>query len=209
MKKKILIAVCCKDVAPIELTQCMTAINLSVDHSFTYRKGALIDKARDDCVREMLEGNYSHIMFIDDDIQFPPDGISKLLALNADIAAFPYVSKNYNHPQIMAWDDLFLEGDHLRATPVLLNQDPIQNVDCVGMGFTLIRRNVITDVVNKFNSCFRMRWHAGEDFVFCYEAKECGYHVTLKKDVPIYHMGHYNYGLKDFWRAVDNDKKKT
>lgn len=209
MKKKILVAVCCKDVHPIESTQCLVALakNMKAESEFEWKKGALIDKARDMTVKKFLEGDYTHLMFIDDDIQFPADGVDRLLSLNANIAAAPYVSKSYNQPQIMAWDDLYFEDDHIRAKPALFTNDKIQKVDCVGMGFTLIRRNVIVDVVNKFNSCFRMRWHAGEDFVFCYEAKECGYNVTLDKSIPIYHMGLYNYGIKDYWRAINDSQK--
>lgn len=204
MKKNILICVCCKDNAPIELTQCLTemAVNTNVAYGFTYYKGAAIEIARNAAVREMLNGTYSHLLFIDDDMQVPPDLVSKLLSLNADIAAAPYVKKSYGEPKLNVWDNLRVENGRMRLDDIkLIKGRRFYDVGGVGMGCTMIRRNVFEDVIKTFNTCFFPQYFAGEDMTFCYLANQCGYRVKVDASINVYHMGLYNYGLKDYARV--------
>lgn len=196
-KARILIAVCCKDKAPIELTQCLTNINrrLDIEYSFTYIKGALVNDSRNAAVKQMLEGSYTHLMFIDDDIQFPPDAINRLVDMKTDIASGIYVSKEA-HPRLMAWDNLRIIEGHMIADQIT---DPkAEGAEAVGMGFCLIRRKVFEDVIKEFNTVFFPLFFAGEDLTFCYLAKQCGYHVDLDTNIDLYHVGAYYFGLKDY-----------
>lgn len=198
---KILICMCCKDVHSIYSTKSMTDIskNLDVPHEFTYYTGSVIEEARDNAVNELFAGDYTHLMFIDDDILFPKDGIKKLVEMDTDIAAGLYVTKT-TKPHLVAWDNFTVKDDKLTAEEITLTQDRYQQVAGVGMGFTLIKREVFENVFKKNHTCFFPKYSAGEDITFCYLAGELGYKIILDKEIELFHLGIYGYSLRDYYR---------
>ena len=60
--------------------------------SFTLLKSSLVTQGRNLCVAEMLthSDNYTHLLFIDSDIDFEFSTIEKMLEADKDIIACPY-----------------------------------------------------------------------------------------------------------------------
>ena len=55
------------------------------------RVGSPTDRVRNQIVREFLDrSDYTHLLFLDRDMAFPPDGLDRLLALDAPVAAGTY-----------------------------------------------------------------------------------------------------------------------
>ena len=71
--------------------------------SFTLLKSSLVTQGRNLCVAEMLNGpeNYTHLLFIDSDIDFNASTIFKMLEKDKDIISCPYPMKDLN------WDKMW------------------------------------------------------------------------------------------------------
>ena len=71
--------------------------------SFTLLKSSLVTQGRNLCVAEMLNGpeNYTHLLFIDSDIDFKANTIFKMLEKDKDIISCPYPMKDLN------WDKMW------------------------------------------------------------------------------------------------------
>ena len=71
--------------------------------SFTLLKSSLVTQGRNLCVAEMLshEDNYTHLLFIDSDIDFNGSTIFKMLDLDKDVISCPYPMK------ILSWDKVW------------------------------------------------------------------------------------------------------
>ncbi len=71
--------------------------------SFTLLKSSLVTQGRNLCVAEMLshEDNYTHLLFIDSDIDFNAETIFKMLEFDKDIIGVPYPMK------ILNWDKIW------------------------------------------------------------------------------------------------------
>jgi len=74
-----------------------------VQVSFTLLKSSLVTQGRNLCVAEMLshEDNYTHLLFIDSDIDFNGSTIFKMLDLDKDVISCPYPMK------MLSWDKMW------------------------------------------------------------------------------------------------------
>jgi hypothetical protein len=71
--------------------------------SFTLLKSSLVTQGRNLCVAEFLnhEDEYTHLLFIDSDIDFNASTIFKMLEFDKDIISVPYPMKT------MSWDKIW------------------------------------------------------------------------------------------------------
>ena len=74
--------------------------------SFSLLKSSLVTQGRNLCVANYLNDpiNYTHLLFIDSDIDFKFDTIIKMLKFDKDVIACPYPMKHIHWEQI--WDRL-------------------------------------------------------------------------------------------------------
>ena len=81
--------------------QCMMN---SIMVSFSLLKSSLVTQGRNLCVSNFLKdpGNYTHLLFIDSDIDFKFDTIMKMLKFDREVIATPYPMKHIHWDQI--WD---------------------------------------------------------------------------------------------------------
>jgi hypothetical protein len=74
--------------------------------SFSLLKSSLVTQGRNLCVANFLSdpGNYTHMLFIDSDIDFRSDTIIKMLKFDKEVIATPYPMKHIHWEQI--WERL-------------------------------------------------------------------------------------------------------
>ncbi len=176
-------------------------------HEYQHRLMAgncYIALARNHLVSEFMESNADAIVFIDDDMGFPSDGISKLIATGKDIVGgvYPMKSNEENYPV-----RCFTNED---GTPEVENG----LIHCGGLptGFLLIRRNVIEAMMKAYPereffdaktekkhfdlfACERAdgAWW-GEDYRFCNLAREAGFKCWCLPDLNFTHRGQFVWG---------------
>lgn len=124
MKKKVLIATPCYGNSITNgyfqsILSTIVAFNGNPDvelHVFTLGNESLITRARNTCVATMLKGDYTHLLFIDADIQFTPQVIERLIAKNEDVVCAVYPQKT------ICWEKL----SDLREDLKTLNKEELQ-----------------------------------------------------------------------------------
>ena len=104
-KVKIMVATPVHSEVSIHYTQALLVFqgqcllrNIQVD--FLLLKSSLVTQGRNICVSNFLNGDYTHLLFIDSDIEFKPDSIFKMLELNKEVISMPYPMKTIN------WDSM-------------------------------------------------------------------------------------------------------
>lgn len=133
-------------------------INISI---ITTTNESLVHKARNSLASQFMNGDFTHLMFIDADVSFNPDDVLKLILRDKDMAAGLYPLKQ------IAWDHLLDynaesaedlkragltytygkkgdDGKYLDNASLLLSgdDDGLIEADAVATGFLLIKRVV-------------------------------------------------------------------
>lgn len=157
--------------------------------------------------------NASHILFIDSDMGFPPELVSDMLLFDEGVVGTVYRQRK----EPVSW-----AGSGTGAAQTERRGD-FMLVEGVGFGCTLIRRDVITKMIEKFPELIDTRLHlhpAGEtlrqtgtnrllrffekldipergliseDLSFCIRWAECGGKVWANIGHRISHVGPYDY----------------
>jgi hypothetical protein len=152
--------------------------------------GPLLARARNTLVGAFLDAGDDYLLFTDTDVVFNFADVELLVQADVPIAGALYFSaapSSAGEPWCTALEAVGDEGfKPLQDIP----SEP-RTVDAVGMGLTLIRRDVLEALapVKKlwpFAETDEERGF-GEDVTFCLRAKEAGFETTL---VPAARVGH-------------------
>lgn len=152
---------------------------LGIEHDWLTRGNeSLVHRGRMGITKEFLESNFSHMMWIDADIEFSPDDVAKLWNLKEDIAVGVYRMKTKAH-KWSAW---------VNGKLVDLEQlDGPTEVDYAGTGFMMLSRDVILDV-----------WAHLRD-------RQTQYLELVEKHIPKGHQGWMRQFAP--WASYENEKK--
>lgn len=171
-------------------------VQQQIDHDFyTLYNESAVHRARNQCVHAFLKTDYSHLMFIDADIEFTIDDVGLLHNLDTDIAVGCYRMKRDDAPYA-AWSD----GKLVTLSKLPKKPFPVQYA---GTGFMLIKREVLTTLATKdneyegkdgpmhqiFDFPIRDNIELSEDYAFCEDARKANYSVIMHPDVKLKHWG--------------------
>lgn len=149
---------------------------------FEFVRGYDVATARNNCVLKMLDGGYTHLMLIDNDVTPPKDALANLLEDDRDVVSGYYAHRNKgNDPTIVTnlckmgefnyltqWD-----GDELRAE--LAKGNTVIRIHGGGMGCILIKRHVFERISYPWYDWVNYRdpnrSMLSEDLYFC---ERCG-----------------------------------
>lgn len=102
---------------------------------------SLVHRARMEMTAKFLQTDFTHMLWIDGDIEFEPEDVAKLWNMNTDIAVGIYCMKKKDEQWFAAWKDGVLVKD--------LDQfEGPTEVDVAGTGFMLIRRAALEKIVS-------------------------------------------------------------
>ena len=158
--------------------------------------GVPVDAARRQITADALalEGRdrVTHILWIDDDMVFPPHAFRRLLSYDLPIVGGLCHNRRQPYQPILArlfdpeWG--LAEGAHgwIYDYP----PDTRIEVDATGGAFLLVKREVFEAISAKFGeqSWWQPFPDATEDFSFCRRARACGYRVIVDTGLPIGHL---------------------
>jgi len=175
---------------------------LGVEYDWqTLRNESLVHRARMEMAATFLRAKeFSHLFWIDADMDYEPEGVAALHNLNVDIAVGLYAMKRPDMP-LSAWRNGRLV--RIEECP----SEPFE-VDYAGTGFMLLSRNVLETVAARVPwwegangpvpALFMTPIHDGclesEDYNFCRQAREAGFKVIADPSVKLGHYGMYRYG---------------
>ena len=177
----------------------MVAHSKSVDfHILVAERGYTISENRNYCVVQAQKNKSDYLLFIDDDMTFPADTLSRLpydkdvVGVNSYSRCLPLSSTvglmnskgEYMHPdKHTEWEMQIPDG--------------LFKAYFVGAGVLLIKMSVF-DKLKKPYFAFTYDKNGqvihGEDGSFCKKVKEAGMDVWCDSSLEIFHLGEYAYG---------------
>jgi hypothetical protein len=176
---------------------------------------SVISKARNELCAHFLLSDCTDLLFIDDDMQWSPNSVLRLLASDQPLiggVGRMRVQKPNSDPAVWCWRPLHNASGQLR-------QDDMGAVEAAGFGaaFMLINRRVFADMVEAHPEWKRpgaedweaeLRAHyfeffrqnhegesgeASEDYVFCDRWRRLGNKVWVDPTIHLGHIGSWNY----------------
>lgn len=169
MQTKIFISVPCYDatmtmqctISIMNLTQLLTSNKINFVIDFIGNE-SLITRARNNSLGKFMSTDFTHILFIDSDIEFNPSAVLDLLLFDKDVVCCAYPKKGYNWKKLIysmqnEKSNESLESRGLDFSYNALtneNNELITNGDFIKVhhastGFMLIKRQIIEKLTEK------------------------------------------------------------
>ena len=150
----------------------------------------IIHESRNLLVEEALKLNATHVLFIDDDMVFPPHAAIQLLEHDVDIVTgLAFRRRAPYHPCIFTCD-----GKDIHAIESI--NKGLVDIDCCGSAFILIKAEVFKRMPkpwyvygDKSLGIYVDQGGLGEDISFSLKAKQLGFEVKCDTDLIITHLG--------------------
>jgi len=193
MMRKIAIAMPCnRGIQPKTVESILKMIHQSSDryefHNLIATEGYTIAENRAWLVNQARKANCDYLLFIDDDMVFPPETFEQLFSHQKDVIGVPYYSRKLPRKSVIV----------LENGEVLEGELPNKIFKCqhVGTGVMLIKLSVFDRLDMPY---FNFETHPtgftlmGEDAWFCKQAREKGFQIWCDPHIEIKHIGEYVY----------------
>lgn len=173
---RLLIAIPCADVVRYEFAESLAKLlaHLSeegIDYETKFLAGSLIYAARDELSITAINDGYTHVLWLDSDMQFTPDLFDILYAERK-----PFVTGIYRSRRSPYALCLFSNND--TAQRVLTLPDEVFEITGCGFGCVLMETQVLKDVKSKCDGLlFLPTVGCGEDLAFCDRYRSIGGHI--------------------------------
>jgi hypothetical protein len=151
-----------------------------------------IATARNDLVQEAIDANFTHILFLDDDMTFPFDILDHLCKYDCPVVAANCCQKRDE----ITFTAIGLDGKRLDSR----GKTGYEQVRRAGTGIMLIDLAIFATLPKPW---FNFEWNSesqkmiGEDYYFCRMLNRNDIPIIVDHDVSqhIGHVGSYTYGL--------------
>lgn len=188
---RLLIAVPTYDYMHFQFVECLTKLirrldEDEIDYDIHYQGGTLVYVGRDKLAKRAIEGNYTHVLWLDSDMVFTEDLLDDLMYSGkpfvtgiAHARRAPHVSCIFKQifPGIDRW-----EG----------HEYPSGAFKIAGCGFAcvLVETRIIKAVYDANGTAFFPMRELGEDLAFCKRATDLGFEIWAEPSVWLGHIGH-------------------
>jgi len=176
-------------------------INFQID---TLSNESNVNRARNSCATKFLNGDCTHLMFVDADIQFNPNDIVKLIDHDKDIVGGIYPQKTLPPKMVVNYvNNGKTEGN-------------LVEVGTLGTGFMLVKRRVFEKMIEEgatpyvddirlskeenanqydFFQCTidSKGRYLTEDWSFCRRWRQLGGEIWADKTIALTHVGYYRF----------------
>lgn len=157
-----------------------------------YTRNSLVYDARHTILREAVR-NGSDLLFIDSDIYFTAEAIETISRHKKPIVSGLYFQKT---PERLPVAYKKVRPRALFSPPTIehiTEIEPFMEVQGAGLGFCLIRNEVLRAMDSDRINPFEPYKGLGEDFSFFYRCRKKGYKIYLDTTIPLKHLGEYEY----------------
>lgn len=182
---------------------------LGIEIDFIFRHDSLITRARNTLANIFIKSQFTHLLFLDADIQVSPYDIIKMLEADKMIIGGKYPKKEIN------WDQMATASSPLQVSTLkslsknyaivpdkMEIKNNIDEVDYIGTGIMLINKQVFLKLIEKYpdNEKYYSFFECGivnnhdylsEDYWFCDKIKKNNEKVYVLHDCNSNHWGCY------------------
>ncbi len=138
-------------------------------------------------IKQAIENDCTHIFFMDDDMVFPPDTLTRLLARKKDIVSALYLLRSFPH-RAAFFDKAYPDGKN-KFMPLTPGLSGLVKGTNAGFGAVLIRTEVFKHMEEpwvRLGEIEKDGWC--DDVGFFNRARSAGYDVWCDLDAPVGHM---------------------
>lgn len=195
-ENKILIGIPAQDMMHTDFVRCLMSLDRPTNSTVLFIKGTILPNSRDTLASTALSNNFTHILFVDSDMTFPNNALTKLLAHNADIVTGVAVARREPHTPCIYSAINYTDADFKNGLPHVVSckasdiegKDYFEVKGC-GMAFCLIKTTVIKHMLSTYGELFKYIKTYGEDLSFCIRATSLGYKIMVDNTITIGHLG--------------------
>lgn len=203
---RLMIAIPCADTIRYEFAESLSKLEIQlaedgIDFDVKWLAGSLIYMAREDLAFAATNGGYSHILWLDSDMQFTRDLFNILYGVGK-----PFVTGIYRSRRSPYAYALF--SDNERAQRVLKLEDEPFEIQSCGFGCVLMETDVIRQVRTKNGTCFLPTIAAGEDIAFCDRYIQLGGKIYAVPDARCNHICYVPLRCDDPQRLVEYKEQR-
>ena len=211
-KPSVMIAMPCYDsvkmgtmISVVKLVQQLAKSGIAV--GINTMKSPLIHQARNYLTSVFLTTEYTHLLFIDSDVEFEPEAVLRMMVARKDVVCTPYRVKS-------------MDIEHKHYTVQIKKESPLEAGDLIEVtagptGIMLIKKEVFKKIIEKFpelkiknsvfptpgpdheyyynffNFKFEDGYSVGEDVSFCHLVGKAGFKLYANTASPTKHHGSY------------------
>ena len=190
---KILIGMPTLGKIPVKTVASLLALDRPAGSEIGFVANSLVYDARNELCQRAVNGGFDYLFFVDSDMIFPSDTLTKLMNLKgADIAtAVCYARKGKHEPCVYkAVHKRTLLKESSAEVYTDIPQGCCFEVAGCGMAICLIRIYVLKALCKKYkNTPFEPFGNMGEDLAFCYRARKMGFKILADSSIDIGHIG--------------------
>lgn len=159
-------------------------------------ENSLVYTARDFICEYAVEKGFDYVLMVDSDMVFKPTDLDILFKTmketGADVVSGTYVTR-VGEPRIVAYSKVNKRQQRPFKSPDMKNVElysveAVEEVEAVGMGFCLIKTELLKKMFRDYVSLFEPRWGVGEDVAFCIRARAYT-KIMLSRTVKLGHLG--------------------
>lgn len=148
--------------------------------------GFTVAENRNKIVTAAKEARAKHLLFVDDDMKFPPDILKKLMSSDKNIIGVNSRSRDGSN------------AITVKPLAQIAQMIPNKVFECsaVGTGILLINMEVFKDLPKPyfaFETYKDGKTKTGEDIYFCNQARDYGFKIWCDATIDIKHIGDYEY----------------
>lgn len=172
----------------------------------------VIHDARNKAVELAAIRKADYILFVDNDMAFPPESLEQLYEgikeKEADIVSGLFFRREPPyHPTSLSMLEIADKVDEVVFTPLQEWPEGLVEIDGTGMAFTLIDMKLFSRLEAPY---FLFKEGVGEDLYFCFFAKtKAKAKIYCDTRVHIGHIGRMPVGVETYrsWRTLQKDQK--
>jgi len=159
-------------------------------------EGSMVYSGREKFVDDVVNGDYTHLLFIDDDMGFREDSLNILLSRQVPIVAVNYRMKV---PPCHFTARKLDNSGWIETNP---QSDSLEEALFSGFGMCLMERQVLEKIAKpRFLPQYEpeTQSYSTEDYTFFQKTREAGFPLLIDHKVSkrVYHIGNWFYSYDD------------
>ena len=196
---KTLIAIPCMDMLPVGFVQSLLYMHKGDNPTVYFKPNSLVYDSRNLLSLYAIENGFDNVLWLDSDMLFPPNTLTKLEAYNMDMVTGLYVKRH--EPVEPVLYEKIEEPERGRDGKLIANissstnypRDSFFPVAGCGFGCVLTSTKLLKHVWDEYGPAFTPYPWASEDISFCHRVNQLGYQIYCDSSVSCGHIGQFIY----------------